>query len=252
MHLIFSAAPSCCQALDRWKELTVAQQTKRKKVWPNEWTHQKGQNKQYMKFNEEMFLFVVFLPCLIYSHWQRIHPLDPFCQLSHYNLYMSILLVWVPTADYHRWGWSQKDRWRKVNETSPHGCWVYCPWSVKTLVSWESLGVQLLLLWLDRSQFRRFGHLTRMPHVWFRVALHQSSPTGQRPQVRPRTRWKNHISQWFGDARESSSKGLNLKVLPDLLSLFPLWSPYRKRGREINEWKIKIIQFCQFFLLTSR
>lgn len=60
----------------------------------------------------------------------------------------------------------------------------------------EELGVELLLLCIESSQLRWFGHLVRMvrasgclPREEF-----QASSAGRRPCGRPRTRWRDYIS----------------------------------------------------------
>ncbi len=58
----------------------------------------------------------------------------------------------------------------------------------------EDLGVEPLLLCMERSQLRWFGHLERMPtgHLPMEVSL--ARPAGKRPPDRPRFRWRDYIS----------------------------------------------------------
>ncbi|KAK0148447.1 putative uncharacterized transposon-derived protein F52C9.6 [Merluccius polli] len=58
---------------------------------------------------------------------------------------------------------------------------------VRSSVIREELGVDPLLLRVERSQMRWLGHLVRMP-PWAR-------PTGRRPRGRPRTRWRDYVSR---------------------------------------------------------
>lgn len=53
----------------------------------------------------------------------------------------------------------------------------------------REIRVEPLLLGVERSQLRRFGHLIRMPFLKF-----QARPSGQRPLGRPRTGWRDWIS----------------------------------------------------------
>ncbi|KAF7641622.1 hypothetical protein LDENG_00275920 [Lucifuga dentata] len=59
----------------------------------------------------------------------------------------------------------------------------------------EGLGVELLLLRIERSQLRWFGHLIRMTPGRLPREVFQACPTGKRPWGRPRTRWRDYISQ---------------------------------------------------------
>ncbi|KAF7656129.1 hypothetical protein LDENG_00046000, partial [Lucifuga dentata] len=59
----------------------------------------------------------------------------------------------------------------------------------------EGLGVELLLLRIERSQLRWFRHLIRTPPARLLREVFQARPTGKRPRGRPRTRWRDYISQ---------------------------------------------------------
>ncbi|KAF7642406.1 hypothetical protein LDENG_00258420 [Lucifuga dentata] len=59
----------------------------------------------------------------------------------------------------------------------------------------EGLRVELLLLHIERSQLRWFGHLIRIPPGRLPREVFQACPTGKRPQGRPRTHWRDYISQ---------------------------------------------------------
>ena len=58
----------------------------------------------------------------------------------------------------------------------------------------EGLGVEPLLLCVERSQLRWFGHLMRMPPGRLPREVFLARPTGRRPRGRPRTRWRDYIS----------------------------------------------------------
>ena len=58
----------------------------------------------------------------------------------------------------------------------------------------RELGVEPLLLRIERSQLRWFGHLTRMPPGRLPLEVFRARPTGRRPRGRPRTRWRDYIS----------------------------------------------------------
>ena len=59
----------------------------------------------------------------------------------------------------------------------------------------EGLRVEPLLLHVERSQLRWFGHLARMPPGRIPGDVFRARPTGRRPRGRPRTRWRDHISR---------------------------------------------------------
>jgi len=59
----------------------------------------------------------------------------------------------------------------------------------------RELGVEPLLLRVERSQLRWFGHLIRTPPGRLPLEVFQAPPTGRRPRGRPRTRWRDYISQ---------------------------------------------------------
>ena len=65
---------------------------------------------------------------------------------------------------------------------------------VRSLDIRGELRLELLLLRIERSQLRWFGHLIRMPPGCLLVEVFEASPTGRRPRGRPRTRWRDYIS----------------------------------------------------------
>ncbi|KAJ7993845.1 hypothetical protein DPEC_G00258930 [Dallia pectoralis] len=58
---------------------------------------------------------------------------------------------------------------------------------VRSSVIREELGVEPLLLCVERSQLRWFGHLVRMPPGRLPREVFQARPAGRRPRGRPRT-----------------------------------------------------------------
>jgi len=50
------------------------------------------------------------------------------------------------------------------------------------------------LLWIERSQLRWFGHVSRMPQERLARQVLLATPTEKRPRGRPRTRWCDYIS----------------------------------------------------------
>ncbi|KAL1262168.1 hypothetical protein QQF64_007433 [Cirrhinus molitorella] len=62
-------------------------------------------------------------------------------------------------------------------------------------VTREELGVEPLLLHIERNQFRWLGHLFRMPLGHLPGEVFRACPTGRRPRGRPRTCWRDYVSQ---------------------------------------------------------
>ena len=65
---------------------------------------------------------------------------------------------------------------------------------VRSSVIRRGLGVEPLLLRIERSQLRWLGHLTRMPPGRLPGEVFRACPTGRRPRGRPRTRWRDYVS----------------------------------------------------------
>ncbi|TWW57994.1 hypothetical protein D4764_07G0007130 [Takifugu flavidus] len=57
----------------------------------------------------------------------------------------------------------------------------------------EELGVEPLLLHIERSQLGWLGHLARMSSGRLPLEVFQICPTRRRPRGRPRTRWRDYI-----------------------------------------------------------
>ncbi|KAF7654265.1 hypothetical protein LDENG_00072170, partial [Lucifuga dentata] len=65
---------------------------------------------------------------------------------------------------------------------------------VRSLDIQEGLGVEPLLLHIERSQLRWFRHLVRMDPGRLPREVFQARPTGKRPRGRPRTCCRDYIS----------------------------------------------------------
>ena len=66
---------------------------------------------------------------------------------------------------------------------------------VRSSVIREELGVDPLLLRVEKSQMRWLGHLVRMPPGRLPGEVFRARPTGRRPLGRPRTRWRDYVSR---------------------------------------------------------
>ena len=66
---------------------------------------------------------------------------------------------------------------------------------VRSSVTREELGVEPLLLRIERSQLRWLGHLYRMPPGRLPWEVFLACPAGRRPRGRPRTRWSDYVTR---------------------------------------------------------
>ncbi|KAK0156594.1 putative uncharacterized transposon-derived protein F52C9.6 [Merluccius polli] len=66
---------------------------------------------------------------------------------------------------------------------------------VRSSVIRKELGVDPLLVRVERSQMRWLGHLVRMPPRRLPGEVFRARPTGRRPRGRPRTCWRDYVSR---------------------------------------------------------
>ncbi|TWW64140.1 hypothetical protein D4764_03G0011480 [Takifugu flavidus] len=97
---------------------------------------------------------------------------------------------------------------------------------VRSLDIREELGVEPLLLHIERSQLGWLGHLARMPSGRLPSEVFRTCPTGRRPRGRPRTRWRDYIShlawEWLGVRLEELMEVAGeMAVWASLLELLP-------------------------------
>ncbi|KAK3541593.1 hypothetical protein QTP86_033092 [Hemibagrus guttatus] len=64
---------------------------------------------------------------------------------------------------------------------------------VRSSVTREELGVEPLLLRIERGQLRWLGHPFRMPPGRLPGEVFRACPIGKRPRGRPRTRWRDYV-----------------------------------------------------------
>ena len=99
----------------------------------------------------------------------------------------------------------------------------------------KSLNIEPLLLRIERSQLRWFGHVSRMPQERLPKQALLAKAYGRRPVGRPRTRWTDHIedlgwnrlglrpSEMMEVMEDREVWRLNLELLPP--------QPSRKSGQ---------------------
>ena len=107
--------------------------------------------------------------------------------------------VFVPTLTYGHEQWVINKRMRSRVQAAEMGflrrvARVFLRDRVRSSAICEGLGVEPLLLCVEKSQLRWFGHLMRMPPGRLPREVFLARPTGRRPRGRPRTRWRDYIS----------------------------------------------------------
>ncbi|TWW77246.1 hypothetical protein D4764_12G0006360 [Takifugu flavidus] len=115
----------------------------------------------------------------------------------------------------------------------------------------EGLGVELLLLHIERDQLGWLWHLARMPSGRLSSEVLRTCPTGRRPCGRPRTRWRDYISRRAWDRLGVPPEELievagERAVWASLLKLLPL-RPGSGLAAE-NETKREIILWLKLKL----
>ena len=107
--------------------------------------------------------------------------------------------IFVPTLTYGHDRWVITKRMRSRVQAAKMGflrrvAWVSLRDRVRSSAIQEGLGAEPLLLCMERSQLRWFGHLMRMPQGRLPREVFLACPSGRRPMGRPRTKWRDYIS----------------------------------------------------------
>uniref|UniRef100_A0A8C6PHS8 Reverse transcriptase domain-containing protein n=1 Tax=Nothobranchius furzeri TaxID=105023 RepID=A0A8C6PHS8_NOTFU len=133
-------------------------------------------------------------------------------QKAKLSIYQS---VYVPTLTYCHELWVVTERTRsriQVAEISFLRRMVGLSLGdrVRSSVIQEGLGVDPLLLHIERSQLRWLGHLVWIPPGRLPGEVFRARPTGRRPKGRPRTQWRDYVfllaRERFGIPRRSWAK----------------------------------------------
>jgi exonuclease III len=108
--------------------------------------------------------------------------------------------IYVPTLTYGHELWVMTERMRSRVQAAEmrflrRVAGVRLLDRVRSSAIRESLGIEPLLLRIERSQLRWLGHVLRMPPERLVKQVLLSNPIGTRPRGRPRRRWKDHVSQ---------------------------------------------------------
>jgi len=102
---------------------------------------------------------------------------------------------------------------------------------VRSSVIREGLGVEPLLLRIERSQMRWLGHLVRIPPGCLPGEVFRARPTGRRPQGRPRKRWRDYVSRLAWERLGVPPEELEEVAGDSLLKLLPPRPDPRTSGR---------------------
>ena len=105
----------------------------------------------------------------------------------------------------------------------------------------EGLVVETLLLCVERSQLRWFGHLMRMPPGRLPREVFLARPTGRRPRGRPRTRRRDYISSLAWERlgipqAELANVAGEREVWGSLLKLLPPMNPILDKRLTMDGW----------------
>ena len=106
--------------------------------------------------------------------------------------------VFVPIHTYSHECWVMTERVRSRIQASEMGflrriSGVTLLDRVRSSEIRESLQVEPLLLRIERSQLRYYGHVVRMPQERIAAQILKAKPIGRRPRGRPRARWLDNI-----------------------------------------------------------
>uniref|UniRef100_A0A8C6LCZ4 Reverse transcriptase domain-containing protein n=1 Tax=Nothobranchius furzeri TaxID=105023 RepID=A0A8C6LCZ4_NOTFU len=108
-------------------------------------------------------------------------------------------LIYVPTLTYGHELWVVTERTRSRVQAAKKSFLLRVSGlslrdRLRSSVILEGLGVDPLLLHIERSQLRWLGHLVRMPPGRLPGEVFRVRPTGRRPECRPRTLWRDYVS----------------------------------------------------------
>ncbi|TWW64250.1 hypothetical protein D4764_03G0012580 [Takifugu flavidus] len=109
-------------------------------------------------------------------------------------------LIYIPVLTYGHQRWVMTERMRSRIQAAEMSflhrvAGLSLRDRVRSLDIREGLGVEPLLLHIERSQLGWLGHLARMPSGCLPLEVFRTCPTRRWPRGRPRTRWRDYISR---------------------------------------------------------
>uniref|UniRef100_A0A8C6KZX9 Reverse transcriptase domain-containing protein n=1 Tax=Nothobranchius furzeri TaxID=105023 RepID=A0A8C6KZX9_NOTFU len=131
---------------------------------------------------------------------RRIDPASAVRELSQKAKLSVYRSIYVPTLTYGHELWVVIERTRSQKQAAEMSflrrvTGLSFRDRVRSSVIREGLGVDPLLLHVERIQLRWLGHLVRMLPGCLPGEVFRPRPTGRRPKGRPRTRWRDSVSQ---------------------------------------------------------
>ena len=161
-------------------------------------------------------------------------------ELSKKEKFSIFKAIFVPILTYGHESWVMTKRLRSQVQASEmrflrkiEGVTLFN--KVRSSEIGKSLNIELLLLQIERSQLRLFGHVSKMRQERLPKQALLAKANGRRPVGRPRTRWTDYIED-LGWNRLGFHPGEMMKVIEDRevwrlnLELLPP-QPSRKSGQ---------------------
>ena len=154
--------------------------------------------------------------------------------------------IFVPILTYDQKSWVTTKRVRLLMQASKMRCLrkikgVTMVDKHRNAAICEFLDIESLLLWIERSQLRWIGHVSRMPQEQFPKQTFYAKVSGKRPVKKPRTRcWLYYIKDLGWD-----SLGLHPSEMQSVLVDGEMWRlnlellpPQRKAGEKKSRFSI--------------
>ena len=166
--------------------------------------------------------------------------------------------VFVPILTYGHESWVMTERMRSQVQASEmrflrriEGVTLFN--KVRSSEIRKSLNIEPLLLRIERSQLRWFGHVSRMPQERLPKQALLAKANGRRPVGRPRTRWTDYIEDlWWNRLGLRPSEMMEVmedreawQLSLDLLPRQPSrksgqWRKKKKAGSEFKKLLLKL------------
>ncbi|KAK3558298.1 hypothetical protein QTP86_014684 [Hemibagrus guttatus] len=158
--------------------------------------------------------------------------------------------IYVQTLTYGHELWVMTERirsWIQVAEMSFLRRMAGCSLRdrLRSSVTREELGVEPLLLYIERGQLRWLGHLFRMPPGRLPGEGFRACPIGKRPRGRPRTHWRDYVSRLAWERL-----GVPLEELEEVSGEREFCKKKRSKieiEKKTKWWKLKKEECCEEF-----
>ncbi|TWW71157.1 hypothetical protein D4764_17G0006400 [Takifugu flavidus] len=120
-------------------------------------------------------------------------------EFKYLGVLFTMVKIFVPTLTYGHELWVMTERTRSRVQTAEMSflrrvAGLSLRDRVRSSAIREELGVEPLLLRVEKSQMRWLGHLVRMPPGRLPGEVFRACSSSRRPPGRPRTRWRDYVS----------------------------------------------------------